>query len=372
VRSANRGRSESGFSLIELLVATGLLLIISSIVTNALIQMTNSQKTVWNRTEMHSGIRGATELLQQEVGQAGRVTLPGSGTLLLQSSIDASGISAPCTVIATSPYWSGGVTPTNVLLSSTVGLWADVQKGIKLAVIDGDNSETVTVQAMNTSTNQITACFSRSHTASVASPKVLMALGGFAEGILAPSPTYSITSGGSTITGTYTNGSDKNHLKLFGDVNGDGTMVYVEYVCDNGSIAGVTSPSHNLYRNVMIFDPQTTGYVATKPAVTPSQILLTNVYPNPSDTDGSERPCFKYQWATVNGQQYVLDVAITLTVQTQQIDPLTRQYQTETKALLNVSPRNVFDVWTMAGYSESNRVQFTPPRVTALLPNGTP
>ena len=30
------------------------------------------QATIWNRTQMHSGIRGATEVLQQEVGQAGR------------------------------------------------------------------------------------------------------------------------------------------------------------------------------------------------------------------------------------------------------------------------------------------------------------
>jgi hypothetical protein len=51
---------------------------------------------------------------------------------------------------------------------------------------------------------------------------------------------------------------------------------------------------------------------------------------------------------------------------------MTRQFQTETKALLNVSPRNVFDVLTMAGYGEINRVQYTPATVTALLPNGTP
>ena len=63
--------SESGFSLIELIVAMGVLLAVSSIVTSALLQMTQSQTTIWNRTEMHSGIRGATELLQQEVGQAG-------------------------------------------------------------------------------------------------------------------------------------------------------------------------------------------------------------------------------------------------------------------------------------------------------------
>ena len=65
--------SASGFSLVELLVATTVLLLVSSIVTSALLQMTQSQTTIWNRTEMHSGIRGATELLQQEVGQAGRV-----------------------------------------------------------------------------------------------------------------------------------------------------------------------------------------------------------------------------------------------------------------------------------------------------------
>ncbi len=73
-----RLRSEAGFTLVEMLVATGLLLVISSIVTSALLQMTNHQQTIWNRTEMHSGVRGATELLQQEVGQAGRVTLPGA------------------------------------------------------------------------------------------------------------------------------------------------------------------------------------------------------------------------------------------------------------------------------------------------------
>lgn len=352
----NRVRTESGFSLIELLVATGLLLVVSSIVTNALIQMTNAQKTIWNRTEMHSGIRGATELLQQEVGQAGRITLPGDGTITLQTDVTVPAGTFPCTPIATAPYWTGGVTPT-VTVSSTVGLWADTQKGIKLAVLDGDSSETVTVQTIPAS-GQITACFSRSHT----QPKKMMALGGFAEGIIAPSNGYTI----GAITGNYTNGSDKNHLKLFGDINGDGNIVYVEYVCDNGSIAGVASPSHNLYRNVMAFTQ------VGKPAVTDSKILLSNIYPNDPDTDGSERPCFKYQWGTANGLQFVLDVAITLTVQTEQIDPVTKQYQRETKALLNVSPRNIFDVWTMSGYGESSRVQFTPPTVTALLPNGTP
>jgi hypothetical protein len=238
-------------------------------------------------------------------------------------------------------------------------MWAGTNNGIRLTVLDGDSSETIVVQTRNAGTNEVTACFSRSH--AVGAP--LAALGGFGEGIIGPSPAY--TTPWSTTPGTYTNGSDANRLKLFGDVNGDGKMVYVEYFCDNGDVGA--SPSHNLYRNVMAFNQ-----APPKANVTASQILLSNVWPNPNDSDGSERPCFKYQWATIGSLQYVLDVAITLTVQTEQIDTITRQRQTETKALLNVSPRNVYDVWAMTGYGEVNRVQFTPPTIAALLPNGTP
>src|SRR5262245_14652415 len=76
-----RVRSQAGFSLPELLVAVTILLIISGAVTSGLLQVTTSQKTIWNRTQLHAGVRSATELLQQEVGQAGRVALPGTATL---------------------------------------------------------------------------------------------------------------------------------------------------------------------------------------------------------------------------------------------------------------------------------------------------
>src|SRR5581483_11944842 len=155
--SMTRVRAESGFSMIELLVATGLLLVVSSIVTTALMQMTNAQKTIWNRTEMHSGIRGATELLQQEVGQAGRITLP-SGTIAI--------VSNPVTGV------------------SVAGMWAGATDGILLTFLDGNNTETVRVTGLNTATNQITACFRRNH--GVNAP--VRALGGFPTGIIPPGP----------------------------------------------------------------------------------------------------------------------------------------------------------------------------------------
>jgi hypothetical protein len=50
------------------------------------------------------------------------------------------------------------------------------------------------------------------------------------------------------------------------------------------------------------------------------------------------------------------------------IDPITKQFQLETKALLNVSPRNVFNVWQLASAGVTDRIQPMPPTVTALLP----
>src|SRR5690242_14244218 len=144
-----RATSESGFSLAELLVATLLLLIVSSIVTSALVQMTNHQQTVWNRTEMHSGVRGATELLQQEVGQAGRITLPGTVTL----AAPVAGVS-PC------------VTAQTVTVVSTAG--ANATSGMfvaeSLTTLDGDSSESVSITSVP-GTTQISACFLNSHAA---------------------------------------------------------------------------------------------------------------------------------------------------------------------------------------------------------------
>ena len=203
--------------------------------------------------------------------------------------------------------------------------------------------ETVTLTAETTST-QITAIFTSNHDAGAP----VQVRGVFATGVLPPAASPS----------SYTNGSTGSILKLFGDINGDGKMVYVEYTCDiPAPVSGVQSPG-NLYRNSMAWD--TTG---GSPAPTTSQILLSNIMPNP---DGS--PCFIYQTALVGLTYYVTDVAITLTVQTQLLDPVTKQYQLETTALLNVSPRNVFHAWSVASLGINNRIQPIPPKVAALLP----
>jgi prepilin-type N-terminal cleavage/methylation domain-containing protein len=323
-------RSQAGFSLPELLISVTILLIISSAVTSALLQMTNSQRTIWNRTQLHAGVRSATELLQQEVGQAGLISLPGAGTTAAAVAIGVQTVGVRI---------NGAVPLTMTGFFVGEQLVIDVG-GPRPCVVVSPCQETVTVTAVNAGAKQITATFLYPHLAGAA----IQALGGFGTGIVPP-----LASG-------YPNGSTPSILKLYGDINGDGNMVYVEYTCDPAP--GGTG---NLYRNVMPYDQ-----APPKIAATSSQVLLTNIRTNPGNV-----ACFTYMpnpLPVVAGNSYVLDVAITLTVQTAVIDPITRQFQTETKALLNVSPRNVFNVWQLASASVTERIQPMPPTVTNLLP----
>ena len=308
-------KREEGYSMIELLISLIVLMIISGTVMDGVLRLTRTNQTVANRSEMHAGVRNVTELLQQEIGQAGRITIP-TGLTIANAINTAS--------LTTTGLLLGGVDTTSFTAASLM------YPGMQVVVDTGDNEETVALTAASSSNNQITANFLSGH--GVGAP--VNVYGGFAEGVVPPSTA---------------NGSTGSILKIFGDINGTGNMVYIEYECDIN--AG------RLYRRSM---PIT---ATVKPALTPDQTLLNNIVANPGGT-----PCFTYQTDTGNGQTFVIDVAITLTVQTPSRDPVTGLYQKETKALLNVSPRNVFNVWQQAGQTIINRVQPTPPSVTALLP----
>src|SRR2546423_5639424 len=66
---------QRGFSLLETMVALAILLGVGGIVMSGMIQLMKTQNTIGNRTEMHTSVRSATELLQQEIGQAGKMSL---------------------------------------------------------------------------------------------------------------------------------------------------------------------------------------------------------------------------------------------------------------------------------------------------------
>lgn len=307
----SRGTShDRGFTVIELLISMGVMLVVSAFMLQGISDMSRLNRDQSNKSEMHAGIRNATALLQQEVGQAGRLALP-----------------APATLAAAVGVGTSWVTVTPSVTSMFVGM--------QLVVDTDANEEIVTVLAVNAGTNQIQADYTVAHPGGAQ----LRPAGGFAEGVI---PT------------TRPNGSSATVLKIVGDINSDGQIVYVEYTCD--------WTSGRLFRNMV---PYTAG---AKPAVTVEQILLDNLLPNPPGPGGVAAPCFTYQQQTISGVTYVTNVAIMTTVRTHDRNQITGQFQVVTKALLNVAPRNVFQTWQIAGLGYTQRVQPLPASVVNLLP----
>jgi len=322
-----QGGRQPGFSLLEMMLSLAILLVVTGIVMSFMMQMTVTQASVGNRTEMHSSVRSATELLQQEIGQAGKIALPtaaNGGPTKMITAITAAQI------VNTDTGYTGAV-----VLDGVTGVY----NGMLLTIDTGDQEETVAIT--NLTSTGFTGAFFQTH---LANAPVRLA-GAYASGIVPTTYTCSGVNCGST--GTV--------LKLYGDINDDGNMEYIEYTCD--------TTGGNLYRNAMAVT------ATSKPAVAASMVVLSNILSNPPDPGTTTAaPCFKYQQKTVGPDTYVVDVSVTLTVQTQNVDPQTNQFQKETKALLNVSPRNVFEGWELAGGSVANRIQPMPATVTTLLP----
>lgn len=140
-------------------------------------------------------------------------------------------------------------------------------------------------------------------------------------------------------TGVYPQGilssSTATTLTIIGDINGDGSLVQVQYVCD-------ASTSHTLTRSV-------TPYSALA-SINPGVVLVDNVYPNPGGT-----ACFQYASSvTAGGSTFIPGVAFTITVQTPYRDMQSGAYIQMTKSFLNLSPRNI-----LAGIDMANATGMT-------------
>jgi len=190
-----------------------------------------------------------------------------------------------------------------------------------LVVGTSTQEESVTVRNVNRAVSPptITGTFTKAHPANTK----VRAYGVFPQGILSS--------------------SDGNNLEIFGDINGDGKITYVQYICD--TTAGTLSRS----ATALTGDP---NQLANTP-----EILVNNLI----DTPGT--PCFQYIPQSAGPINFVKSVAITLSVRTSKVDPQTRQYVTMTKSFLNLAPRNVLMGLELALSGSKTRLQPTPPRV---------
>lgn len=282
----------AGFSLIELLVA---LIVLMVIMGAALILMSGYLNTYGGeqlRDAQRDALRGAADLMTQEVGQAGYL------------GFQSSSLGGAVTVL-------GSQTVSIAASASTPYLFT----GENLLVDAGTSEEAVTVTSVGAGT--ITAAFAKTHSAGAP----VNVLGVFPTGVLS-------TTSGST-------------LDLYGDVNADGTLQFVEYSCNSAaqtltrSITPITAASKN-----------------------GGQVVLNNLVANPGGT-----ACFQFQTATAaatGATLYVTNVTVTLTVQTAAPDPTTGAYHTLTYAF-NLAPRDVLAALALAEINDTGRLQPAPP-----------
>jgi len=223
------------------------------------------------------------------------------------------------TAITVSPELTANVTGSSSAQTVTVNFVTSMFVGEKLLIGAGSSEELVTVTALDTSANTISGVFTQSH--SIGAP--INVLGVFPSGVLSS--------------------STANELQLLGDINADGSLVYIHYDCNTA--AGT------LTRSVTTVAPGTT-------ASNSGQILLNTLVPNPGVP-----ACFQYTTVTAAGYTFVTNIAITLTVRTTTIDPQTGAYKTLTKTLRDLAPRNVLFGLELANVPFPSRLQPTPPNL---------
>ena len=283
-----------GFSLLELMVSLTVMLIVSAATLSALSYSQRIFVSQQSQADMHSGLRAAFESMTQEIGQAGALNF------------------GPQTITAAV---TGSTSAQTISVSSTNGAYV----GMLLTVGTGSTQEVVTITAVPSS-NTISGIFKQSR--AVGTP--IVARGVFPQGVLS--------------------GSTSTSMSLFGDINADGSLIYIQYDCDTN--AGTLS------RSATTLAPGVTTRAA-------SVILLNNLVANPDGT-----PCFQYGASvTASGYTFIPSVAVSLTVRTSQRDPQTNAYVTMTKSFSNLSSRNVLAGLAMAQASPAitNRLQPTPP-----------
>jgi len=286
-----KANSDKGFSLLEMLISLIILLIASGAAFRALAYYQRSYGSSQLRADMHMGVRSALELMAQEVNQAGLLPFGPPRQL-------------PAAVTPSASAQAVQVTSVNSIFVNE-----------KLTIDSGSNQEDVTVTGVNTGSSQITAVFSKAHPANAP----VNAFGLFPQGI----------------RGT----SSSTLLKIFGDINGDNTITYVEYNCSGTTLTRSewqvpSSGARTLVR---------TG------------TLVTDVIANPGPT-----ACFQYATATAAGVTFVTSVTVTLSVQSAANDPFTKQRVSMTNSSLNLSPRNLLTGIDLAQGGFTGRFQPIP------------
>src|SRR6267154_5997817 len=153
------GKKQSGFSLMETMVSLVVLLAVGGIVMTGMTQLLKTQSSIANRTEMHSSVRSATELLQQEIGQAGRIAPPLN---VAGTAPEIMTLLTPVVVLTDTPVVTAvTISPGTAVPSLFNGEWITVDAGMDAT--GAPRQESVAITCGNPCSNPVTATFAISH-----------------------------------------------------------------------------------------------------------------------------------------------------------------------------------------------------------------
>jgi Tfp pilus assembly protein PilW len=293
--SAMRIKTEQGFSLLELVICMLILIPIMGAAMSLFSVGARQQTSEQGSVDVNQEARAGLEMMLTEIAQAGShgdwITTLTSGT--------------------------GGTGSQTVSVASAAGLTA----GDWVEIGSGATMETIQLTAVNS--NGITAVFNFNH--SSGDPVRLFALP-YASGIIPPS--------GMAVNASNTGTS----LRFFGDINGNATVQYVEYIYD--------SANNQITRSI------TPIAQSTKNAAIP---FVRNVTPNSVQF-----------MVNTNGLGIVTSVNVAFTVQNNS-SAETQNQQTQLSSRTTIPSAFAASalIWELQAYQGFDRMPSTPSRVTA-------
>jgi len=355
-----RRSSQSGFTLLELLISVALLVILSGAILGGLGSVQNSYRGDELRSSLNQEVRATMEIISQEIGQAG---LPPSG-ISGNSLYAGSGADGALATL------SGSVTAGAT--SATVSDTTRLQGGMMVVVDTGANAELLQIVSpanpITVATVDNTPGFQKAHAASAA----LYPQGVYPNGIYFTTPTAIPLVINTTSAFSY------QSLIMFGDITGTGKLTIVQYNCPIANAALTPGSTVAQSANLATYmDPNSVQWgplTRTEYDYSDSSGLWTSSTANMLDLvrvatvtyaqNHSADGCrFDYNVVTPSAVNWYMTTSVNVTIIAESVraDPTTARAGTTTgtpvvvaKSFMNIQPRNILNAYNMYLYNNAN------------------
>lgn len=353
-----RRSSQSGFTLLEMMVSVTLLVILTGAILGGLGNVQKNYRGDEIRSSLNQQVRATMEIISQEIGQAG---LPPSGISgnTLYAGTGASGALATLSAAVTLPA-----------ASATVSDITKLQNGMLVVVDTGANAELLIVT--NATTNPITvgtvtgtAGFQKAHASGVS----LFPQGVYPTGIYFISPSsIPLVASAPTVASTATAFSYQS-LIMFGDITGTGMLSIVQYRCPTinpgltgGTASTAPNPAYFIDSNGVQWGYLTRteyDYVSGAWVTNPTSNMLdlvrvaTLTYGTGTGMGPADGCRFDYNVMTPNALTWYMTTSVNVTIIAESIrpDPTTGNPEVVSKSFMNIQPRNILNAYNTYLYN---------------------